>query len=148
MCPDFARLVKHDERENIRNTRVSYQLNSYVGNNGDIWSSWLGSGVRGVTREAEVYRSAVVVLFAEENTFTIPGYSDYEFNDNLLTVGDAGRQIDNYATFHNSSSSLENGGTNICYVDGHVEPWPRAVTDEELDMNLRIAWPRKDIPNH
>ena len=90
----------------------------------------------------------MVMMFAEENTFIIEGYSDYPYNDNLLTIGDAGDQIDNYATYHNSSSSLENGGTNICFVDGHVEPWPRAETDEELDENFRIAWPKKKIPNH
>lgn len=143
MCPRFAQLVKGDLT--YGNTAVSYLLNSYVGNNGNIWSSWLGAGVRGVTKEMEVYRPAAVVLFAEENTFTIPGYSNYPYNDNLLTIGNAARQIDNYATYHNSSSSLENGGTNICFVDGHVELYKRPNPDE-LDAGFRLAWPKKELP--
>ena len=143
MCPIFARLVKNDER--FHNTRVSYLLNSYVGNDGEIWSNWLGAGVKGVKKETEVYHPSEVVLFTEENTFTIPDYSNYPYNDNLFTCGNAERQIDNYATFHNTGDR-ELGSVNIVFVDGHCDSRPRAMTDEELDEGFRLAWPKKEIP--
>ena len=143
MCPRFARLVKGDLT--YGDTAVSYLLNSYLAGEHEIWSSWLGSGVKGVTKETEVYHPAEVVMFAEENTFTIPDYSSYPYNDNLLTIGNAERQIDNYATFHDSSGGLENGGTNICFVDGHCEFYRRPNPDD-LDKGFRMVWPKKEIP--
>ena len=143
MCPRFAQLVKNDTK--YGDTRVSYLLNSYVAGDKQIWSNWLGAGVRGVTKETEVYRPAAVVLFAEENTFTIPDYSSYPYNDNLLTIGNAERTIDNYATFHDSSGNLEDGGTNICFVDGHCEYYRRPDPDD-LEKGFRMAWPKKKIP--
>ena len=143
MCPVFAQLVKTDER--FYDTRVSYLLNSYIGNNGEIWSNWLGAGVKGIKKETEVYHPSEVVLFTEENTFTISGYSNYPYNDNLFTCGNSERLIDNYATFHNSGDR-ELGGVNIAFVDMHIGYRRRAMTDEELDEGFRLAWPKKEIP--
>ena len=143
MCPRFAQLVKDDAT--YGDTRVSYLFNSYVAADQQIWSNWLGANVKGVSRETEVYRPAGVVLFAEENTFTIPDYSSYPYNDNLLTIGNAARTIDNYATFHNASGGLENGGTNICFVDGHCEFYRRPNPDD-LNAGFRMAWPKKRVP--
>jgi prepilin-type N-terminal cleavage/methylation domain-containing protein/prepilin-type processing-associated H-X9-DG protein len=140
MCPKFSMVVKGT---NWEDTAVSYVMNSYVGLGGDIWSSWLGSGVTGVSRETEVYSAAKVAVFMEENTWTIPEYSNYPFNDTHFTVGNAARQIDNYATFHNAPGDRDKGGCNLVFVDGHVELLPR-VTD--LDEGFRIAWPKKRMP--
>ena len=143
MCPRFAQLVKDT---NYSDTQVSYVLNSYVGRGGSIWSSWLGSGVTGVSKESEVYRASEVITFTEENTWTIPDYSNYPFNDVHFTVGNATRQIDNYATFHNSPGDLDNGIANIVFVDGHVGFVLRLVTEEELEKGFRLAWPKKEVP--
>ena len=97
----------------------------------------------GVKKETEVYNPSRVVVFTEENTWTIEGYSDYPFNDTHLTVGNSNRQIDNYATFHNAPGDLDKGGTNIVFVDGHVEILPRV---EDLDEGFRLAWPKKGLP--
>jgi len=140
MCPDFAHLNKGTQYED---TKVSYVLNSYVGRGGSIWSSWLGSGVTGVTKEPQVYHPSEVITFTEENTWTIEGYSNYPFNDTHFTVGNWTRQIDNYATFHNAPGDIDKGGTNIVFVDGHVELLPRV---SDLDEGFRLAWPKKDLP--
>jgi len=143
MCPSFA---KHKKGTNWENTAVSYVLNSYIGRGGSIWSSWLGSGVTGVTKESEVYRASEVITFTEENTWMIPDYSNYPFNDVHFTVGNAARQIDNYATFHNSPGDLDQGSANIVFVDGHVGFVQRLETDEELEEGFRLSWPKKELP--
>ena len=144
MCPRFGRLKIGTSWETAA---VSYVLNSYVGRpDASIWSNWLGSGVTGVAKETDVYRASRVITFTEENPWTIPGYSVYPFNDTHFTVGNATRQIDNYATFHNATGDLDHGGTNMVFVDGHVEYLPRLETDEELEEGFRLAWPKKDIP--
>jgi len=140
MCPTFASWAKNTQ---YADTAVSYVMNSYVGRGGEIWSNWLGAGVKGVAKETEVYNTARVVVFTEENTWTIEGYSIAPFNDTHFTVGHRGRQIDNYATFHNAPGDRDRGGANIVMVDGHVELLRRV---EDLDEGFRLAWPKKDLP--
>jgi len=140
MCPKFNMVAKGTEYEN---TAVSYVMNSYVGRGGTIWSNWLGAGVTGVTKETQVYQPSLVIVFTEENTWIIDGYSIAPFNDTHFTVGNAERQIDNYATFHNAPGDLDQGGANIVFVDGHVELLRRLP---DLDEGFRLAWPKKDIP--
>lgn len=140
MCPKFSSLAKGT---NWEDTAVSYVMNSYVGTGGAIWSNWLGANVTGVKKETEVYHPSRVVVFTEENTWTIENYSDYPFNDTHFTVGHSNRQIDNYATFHNTSSDLDWGGSNIVNVDGSVVLFKRV---EDLDVGFRMAWPTKDVP--
>ena len=140
MCPKFSQWAKGTDWED---TAVSYVMNSYVGKGGEIWSSWLGSDVKGVSKESQVYNAARVVVFTEENTWTIEGYSDYPFNDTHFTVGNRVRQIDNYATFHNTPGDRDRGGANAVMVDGHVELLRRA---EDLDEGFRLCWPKKELP--
>jgi prepilin-type N-terminal cleavage/methylation domain-containing protein/prepilin-type processing-associated H-X9-DG protein len=140
MCPKFNMLAKGTD---YADTAVSYVMNSYVGRGGEIWSSWLGAGVTGVSKETEVYQPSQVIVFTEENTWIIEGYSIAPFNDTHFTVGNAARQIDNYATFHNAPGDIDRGGANIVFVDGHVELLRRL---DDLDAGFRLAWPKKDIP--
>jgi len=72
MCPKFNMLAKGTD---YADTAVSYVMNSYVGRGGEIWSSWLGTGVTGVSKETEVYQPSQVIVFTEENTWIIEGYS-------------------------------------------------------------------------
>ena len=140
MCPKFSQWAKGT---NWEDTAVSYVMNSYVGKGGNIWSSWLGSGVKGVSKEGEVYNAAKVVVFTEENPWTIPEYSNYPFNDTHFTVGNRVRQIDNYATFHNTPGDRDQGGANIVMVDGHAELLRRV---KDLDEGFRLCWPKKELP--
>ncbi len=146
MCPVFAKLVRGTAWED---TAVSYVMNSYVGKSGSIWSNWLGAGVTGVSKESQVYRASEVITFTEENTWTIDGYSEYPFNDVHFTVGNATRQIDNYATFHNAPGDRDRGGANMVFVDGHVDSKMRTKEEdkeEDLEKGFRLAWPKKEIP--
>ena len=140
LCPKFNSLAKDTK---WANTAVSYVMNSYVGRGGSIWSDWLGTGATGVKQETEVYNPSVVVVFTEENPWTIKGYSKYPFNDTHFTVGNRDRQIDNYATFHNAPGDIDMGGANIVFVDGHVELLSRV---EDLDKGFRLAWPKRELP--
>lgn len=140
MCPTFAMWAKNTD---YADTAVSYVMNSYVGRGGEIWSNWLGTGVTGVSKETEVFNPSRVVVFTEENTWIIPGYSIAPFNDTHFTVGHRVRQIDNYATFHNTPGDRDRGGANIVMVDGHVELLRRV---EDLDEGFRLAWPKKEMP--
>jgi len=90
-CARSSPVVKGTQWED---TAVSYVMNSYVGKGGEIWSSWLGSGVKGVSKESEVHNASGVVVFTEENTWTIKDYSGYPFNDTHFTVGNRTRQIE------------------------------------------------------
>ena len=140
LCPRFNAWAKDT---NWRDTAVSYVMNSYVGRGGEIWSNWLGADVRGVSKETEVYNPSRVVVFTEENPWTIAGYSEYPFNDTHFTVGNRRRLIDNYATFHNAPGDRDKGGANLVFVDGHVDLLRRV---EDLDEGFRLAWPKKDLP--
>lgn len=68
---------------------VSYVVNSFVGRGGEIVSSWLGSSVTGVKKESEVYSPSKMMVFTEENLWTIRDYSEYQFNDTHFTIGDS-----------------------------------------------------------
>jgi len=140
MCPTFHQWAKDTQ---YSDTAVSYVMNSYVGRQGTIWSDWLGPNVTGVTKESQVYSPARVIVFTEENTWTIEGYSIAPFNDTHFTVGNTSRQIDNYATFHNTPGSRDLGSANLVFVDGHVESLKRLTNLEE---GFRIAWPKKELP--
>jgi prepilin-type N-terminal cleavage/methylation domain-containing protein/prepilin-type processing-associated H-X9-DG protein len=140
MCPKFNMFAKGTK---YADTAVSYVMNSYVGRGGTIWSNWLGAGVTGVTKETQVYQPSQVIVFTEENTWTIEGYSIAPFNDTHFTVGNAQRQIDNYATYHNAPGDLDRGGANLVFIDGHVDFLRRP---DDLDAGFRLAWPKKEIP--
>jgi prepilin-type processing-associated H-X9-DG protein len=137
MCPRFAQLVKDTQ---YANTAVSYSMNSYIGTK-DIWANWLGAGVTGVIKETEVYRASDVMVFSEENTWAISGYSFYPFNDTHFTVGNSTRQIDNFGTFHNTGDR-DQGGANMAFVDGHTDYRKRM----DLDVAFRLAWPKQRLP--
>jgi prepilin-type N-terminal cleavage/methylation domain-containing protein/prepilin-type processing-associated H-X9-DG protein len=132
MCPKFSQYTKGTQ---YADTAVSYVMNFYVGNRGEIWSNWLGSGVKGVSKETEVYNPARVLVFTEENTWTIPGYSITPFNDTHFTVDNRVRQIDNYATYHNAPGDRDKGGANLVFVDGHVDLLHRV---KDLDEGFRL----------
>ncbi len=140
LCPKFSQWAKSTQWQD---TAVSYVMNSYVGKKGEIWSSWLGAGVKGVSKETEVYNPAMVMVFTEENPWAIEGYSAAPFNDTHFTVGNRTRLIDNYATFHNTPGDRDRGGANLVFVDGHVDLLRRV---EDLDEGFRLAWPKKNLP--
>lgn len=150
LCPSFLSAARGTSLDPA--IRGNYVMNSYLGNNGSIWSSWLGTGITGVTKESEVHRTTIVT-FTEENTWTISLYSAYPFNDTFFTVGNATRQIDNFATFHNPPSKdrsnpeggLNAGKANVVNLDGSIDSVPRAKTPDDLDRGFRRAWPKAGV---
>jgi prepilin-type N-terminal cleavage/methylation domain-containing protein/prepilin-type processing-associated H-X9-DG protein len=162
MCPSFRYVVNAAQVAAIsggyKDVRGNYSMNSYIGNNSNVWNSWLGAGIKGVTKETDVRRPYAVFTFAEENPWIIPGYSVYPFNDLFFTIGNSTRQIDNFATFHSppdrghdlstpagQKSGLNAGGANLVFVDGSVGSVSRATTPAEMESNFWLAWPKARI---
>ena len=161
LCPSFRSVLSSADLGasdvNYEDLRGNYSMNSYIGNSGNIWSSWLGAA-KGVTSETDVSRPSGVFTFAEENPWFIPGYSTYPLNDLFFTVGNATRLIDNFATFHSppnrghdlrtavgQTSGLNAGRANLVFVDGHVDAVPRATNAGQLENNFWLAWPKTKI---
>ncbi|HEC02635.1 MAG TPA: DUF1559 domain-containing protein [Phycisphaerales bacterium] len=140
MCPTFFIWAKNTK---YSDTAVSYVMNSCVGRKGTIWSNWLRPNVTGVCKETEVYSPSRVIVFTEENPWTIEGYSIAPFNDTHFTVGNESRQIDNYATYHNAPGDRDRGSANLVFVDGHVELLKRV---KALNEGFRLAWPKRELP--
>jgi prepilin-type N-terminal cleavage/methylation domain-containing protein len=139
MCQTFSSVAAGTA---YADAAVSYVENSYIGDSGNVWSNWLG-GAKGIAKEQEVeINPSRLVVFTEENPWTIAGYSVYPWNDTHFTVGNTTRQIDNYATFHNTRD-LNKGSCNIACLDGHVEVLQRP---KDLDKGFSLAWPRKARP--
>jgi len=78
--------------------------------------------------EGNIRNPSRLVIFSEENTFTISGYSTHPMNDGYLlarnvngtTVNSA--FVDCFASLHNTrNGDLRTGDSNAVFGDGHVE---------------------------
>lgn len=138
MCPTFRIYAKQTGR---RNAQYSYTMNAYLG-------GWRGGDTNtsgGIVREIEVRHPAEIFCFSEENTWKIPGLSDFVINDNNLLVGPAGDPIDCFATYHNVSSVRRNEGSgNLLFVDSHVDII--SAKQQEDGGNFKFAWPKRSPP--
>lgn len=110
--------------------------------------------------EGTIRRPSDVVVFSEENTFTIPGYSRYTMNDGYLL----GRQsssglpdADCFATFHNTQGDKPTAGdANAVFADGHVEfvnnrkpeffAWTNPRTGANETISATVMWCTDEIP--
>ncbi|MHC4644271.1 MAG: type II secretion system protein [Planctomycetota bacterium] len=134
MCPKFKTLMKPTGRPNAQ---YSYSMNAYLGEFENSGHNRFG----GILKESELRRPARVFFFSEENTWTIPGLSEYVINDNNLLVGDRNDVRDCFATYHNApAGDLNQGSANLVFVDGHVD----SITAEEQEdgENFKVAWPK------
>lgn len=82
---------------------------------------WQGCRLERFTR---VKNPEALGLFADENAWTVPGYSRYTINNGALGTRNykgPGREIDCIGTFHLSANDkFYSGRGNISYVDGHA----------------------------
>ena len=100
-----------------------------------------------------------LVVFSEENTFTIPSFSTRTMNDGYLL----GRQsatgspnIDCFATFHNNKNDITAGDANAVFADGHVEyvnnkepeffTWANPETGNNETISATVMWTTDAIP--
>jgi prepilin-type N-terminal cleavage/methylation domain-containing protein/prepilin-type processing-associated H-X9-DG protein len=83
--------------------------------------SWQGCRL---TRFTKVKNPEGLGLFADENAWTVPGFSRYTINNGALGTRKykgPGREIDCIGTFHyTANDQFYSGRGNISYVDGHA----------------------------
>ncbi len=121
-CPTFALVCGKDT------TTRSYVMNwNVAGLNSDL-------GSQEIWKPTQAHHPSRVALFAEENTWIVPGFSLYTINDGSLCAPDWPLR-DTLATFHLSSDysspPIYDGSCDVVFLDGHVEI---RTTDETLQV--------------
>ena len=120
VCPTFSviartRGAEHTGHNNSIpiNPQYSYSMNVYLGYSGSN-----ASGV--IKRSDEVKHPSRIILFSEENCWTISGLSIYALNNNILWIQETA--FDCLGTYHKTrGSDLDSGVANVVYVDGSVD---------------------------
>ena len=110
--------------------------------------------------EGTVRKPSDLVVFAEENTFTLPGYSIGTMNDGYF-LGRHNRTTrpftDCFASFHNvSGGDNTSGDSNAAFADGHVEyvnylepepfSWTNPSTGSAETIYASVMWTTDAIP--
>ncbi|MEM6257726.1 MAG: prepilin-type N-terminal cleavage/methylation domain-containing protein [Planctomycetota bacterium] len=111
-------------------------------------------------KDGTIRKPSDLVIFSEENTEEIPGYSNRRLNDGFLL----GRQsttgspdIDCFGSFHNiSAGNLQSGDANAGFADGHVEfvnhrqpeffTWTNPKTGVNETISATVMWCTDAIP--
>lgn len=107
-------------------------------------------------------RPSELVIFTEENTFMVQGFSAYTMNDGYLlgrfSTGDA-RPVDAFASFHNAGLDLASGVSYAVFADASVRSvdyrgthsgaftWLNPVTGVNEPMSRTVMWCSDDILN-
>lgn len=133
MCPTFYVLARSMGADHAQHNdsipidpQYSYSMNYYLG-------SGIGPGVR---KSTEVRNPSEVILFSEENCWTIEGLSNYALNNNILWITQ-NNPIDCLATYHEArGGDLNSGVANIVFVDG-------SVGTGRAEDGYRLAYPRR-----
>jgi prepilin-type processing-associated H-X9-DG protein len=141
LCPTFAQLAIefgpdhqwHDETIPIE-PQFGYSMNAYIG------------GLSGYHPDMDSLYDlkkapSEVLLFTEENLWTIPGVSTHILNDTMLLVSlnpsNSLPFADCIGSFHKTlDGDLNSGVGNVVFVDGHVE----TAKPEE---SFILSWPNE-----
>lgn len=104
-------------------------------------------------------RPSDMVVFSEENSFTIPGYSRFTMNDGYLLGrrSVAEHDTDCFASFHNTPyADRTEGDANASFADGHVEfvnyrqpepyIWQNPETGGNELISATVMWTTDAIP--
>ncbi|MBN1763893.1 MAG: type II secretion system protein [Sedimentisphaerales bacterium] len=153
LCPTFVKValrLGHNHTGHNRDIPIvpqyTYSQNGYLGpqNLTDMNSKAWGS----VLKNSQVKNPTDVILFAEENVWTVPGITAFDLNDNCFYARHP--QDNNFpatlyrgdtiATYHNTTSDkIDEGEGNIVFVDGHVAPGL-------MEDSFRLSWPNGIVP--
>jgi hypothetical protein len=151
LCPEFNTVARQvGECENYCQGKFpieplySYNMNAYLG--GCIYGIYstpepYKARVRNAVKETGVKNPSNVVLFSEENTWTIDGVSTATFNDTVLyCLPDS--SLHAFATFHETSTSqLNNGVAYAVFVDQHVDKVSAYPATPAPSNSFRLCWP-------
>ena len=129
----------------------SYNMNAYLG--GCIYGIYSTPEpykklVENAVKETGVKNPSNVVMFSEENTWTISGVSSASFNDTVLYCAPDSR-LHSLATFHETSTSqLNNGVAYAVFVDQHVDSVSAYPATPAPSNSFKMSWPGgSPIPN-
>lgn len=110
----------------------------------------------------DIKHTSDLVIYTEENTFTIAGFSNYTMNDGYLLsrFGPTSGPVDCFASFHGGKTGdLKSGFCYAVFADGHVESvdyrgdhsgqfnWTNPATGQNETMNRTTMWCTDEIPN-
>jgi len=122
----------------------SYNMNAYLGSiygESAVQSAANKAIVRNAKKESGVKRPANVILFSEENTWTIDGVSTATFNDTVLYPFPDSR-LHSLATFHETSmKDLNKGVAYAVFVDQHVESVSAYPATPAPSNSFKMCWP-------
>jgi prepilin-type N-terminal cleavage/methylation domain-containing protein len=119
--------------------QFNYSMNCLIGDpyGSDASATEFQNISRNAVREGNIKNPARVVVFSEENCWTIPGFSVNIFNDNYLRATTPSLQ-DCFATYHDTSTQKMNSGfANAVFVDEHVE----RVSALPQPNTFKLCWP-------
>ena len=125
MCRKFYTLARTigkehagDHKENIPiDPQYSYSMNFFLGGS----SFYGGNASNFIGKATEVKQASKVLMFTEENLWTIEGYSAYSLNNNLFFTGPKNNSNNCIASYHlMKRGDLKSGRGNIVFVDGSV----------------------------
>ena len=110
----------------------------------------------------DIKKPSDLVIFTEENTFRISGFSNYTMNDGYLLGRfrpTDSRPVDSFGSFHNDSGGPETGYAYSVFADGSVSPvdyrgdhtgpftWVNPETGVTEAMNRTSMWCLDKVPN-
>jgi len=114
-CPTFVDLY-HERYGGNMEPAFTYSMNEYVGN------GWLGKPPLNFIET--IPNPDTLHLVGDENFWKIPGLSTFLINNGAQGIGrynDPNHHIDCLGSFHNApSGNINDGFSNVCFVDGHV----------------------------
>lgn len=110
----------------------------------------------------DIRKPSDLVIFSEENTFTISGFSRYTLNDGFL-LGRVGpnnsKPVDCFGSFHNDGNGRETGYAHAVFADGSVSEvdyrgnqtgpftWFNPEAGKNEAMNRTAMWCLDKVPN-
>jgi prepilin-type N-terminal cleavage/methylation domain-containing protein len=155
LCPQFNNVAREMSCSVCRGATIpvypqyGYTMNSYL--NGDGWGTNVPSqytqGISKLKLESQVKHPSQTFYFGEENSWSIPGFSNAGINDNNLRALPNGT-TDCFATFHKTRSTARDEGVSFAvFVDSHVEevsPYPPKNDENAPKGNTwQLSWPGK-----
>ncbi len=151
LCPVFSRAAravgiceKYCQGKFPIEPIYSYNMNAYLG--GCIYGisstpAQYKKLVQNAVNETGVKNPSKVVLFSEENTWTIKGLNTATFNDTVLYCL-PNSSLHSLATFHETSmKNLDNGVAYAAFVDQHVESVSAYPASPAPSNSFKMCWP-------
>ena len=147
LCPSFVQICRTRGEEHYLHDNSSPPVDPIYGYVNNLYCNPKAN--YGVAEKYSQVESPSEVLFCgEQNTWTTPDLSYCSFCDGNLCArwgGDSAVNVEWIGTFHRTKGTdLDSGGSNVLFVDGHVDLVIPDPTD--LDFVANLCWPKGNYP--